>query len=312
VSASCHKVAIHDDKFCHRSPLEMQGSGCFAGISTMQLAGLCLAAWVGMRYLHFSFATALFGLGALVLAGCSGSGTTLTGPGAATSSSSPSAGLTSTSSGGTGGGTTLNGTGRVAVMMTDSPFQDASAVLITISEISVHRADGGWEPLVLEGGSITCDLKLLEGPTDFLGDAVLLAGKYTQIRLTVESGAIYFGEAPGESGDACVATSELVPPTDPSAPVTVPSGVVRLNRPFTVPEGGEAMIVLDFDGDRSIRKMGNPNATCDLEEPAPAVVATNGRGGGSGNSSTCEYRLDPVISVVSVEETEGPEEPEDS
>ena len=186
--------------------------------------------------------------------------------------------------------------GRVTVMMTDSPFQDASAVLVAVSEVSVHRTGGSWEPLALEGGRVTCDLKLLEGPMDVLGEVLLEPGAYTQIRLTVDTATIYFGDAQGPGGaDACVATAEVVEPEAPSAEVLVPSGIIRLNRPFTVPEGGEVVILLDFDGDASIRKVGNPNAACELDEGA-----------------TCVYQMTPVISVVSVEEIEGEVEPEES
>jgi hypothetical protein len=47
---------------------------------------------------------------------------------------------------------------------------------------------------------------------------------------------------------------------------------VKLNRQFTIPEGGATKILIDFDGDRSVHAMGN------------------GR-----------FSMSPVISIVSVE-----------
>ena len=168
-------------------------------------------------------------------------------------------------------------TGTLSVMMTDTPFSDAMAVFVTIAEASVHRTGGGWQALPLEGGAITCDLKQLEGPVDLLGGGTLPAGKYTQIRLTIDSAAIYF-DNPATLADACAATATVDEPLGLRGTVTVSSGVVKLNRPFNVPAGGTTAILLDFDGDRSIRRMGNPNT----------------------------FRMNPVIAVVGVDETPGP------
>lgn len=176
-------------------------------------------------------------------------------------------------------------------MMTDGPYEDALAVLIDIAELSVHRTGGGWETLELEGGGITCNLKLLEGPLDFLGDGQLEAGKYTQMRVTVAGGALYF-ENESPVADPCVPTADVVEPAGLKGTLSVPSGVVHLNRPFTVPDGGEVTIVLDFDGDASIRKVGNPNGC-------------NGNAPGCDEESAGTFRLSPVIAVVSVDEIAG-------
>jgi hypothetical protein len=54
--------------------------------------------------------------------------------------------------------------------------------------------------------------------------------------------------------------------------VEIPSGEVRLNRPFDVGEGGAMTMLIDFDGDKSVTDTGN------------------GR-----------FRMTPVIGVVSVQ-----------
>ena len=54
--------------------------------------------------------------------------------------------------------------------------------------------------------------------------------------------------------------------------VEIPSGEVKLNRQFTIPEAGATKILLDFDGDRSVNAMGNG-----------------------------QYRMTPVITILSVE-----------
>ena len=179
---------------------------------------------------------------------------------AACGSSSPS------SPSGTGG--TLN------VRITDAPFDDARAVLVTFSEVSAHRADApdsSWAtlPFADGGGTRTCDLKKLQNAReDVLGVGSLVAGHYTQVRLTVANAGLYFDSE--SAGPACAAT--IPPPGGRTAPVEVSSGQVRLNRQFTIAEGGATTMLLDFDGGASIHEQGN------------------GR-----------FRMTPVIAVVSVQ-----------
>jgi hypothetical protein len=271
----------------------------------------------------------LAGAFALVAAACSGSSSN---PSAPSVGSGTSGGATLTAGGGSTApqAPTTGGSGTLSVMMTDSPFTEALAVLVTISEVSVHRTGGAWETVPLEGGAITCDLKQLEGPVDLLAGGTLPAGKYTQIRLTVGRADIYF-DNPVAGTDACQPAAAVVEPEGLRGEVVVPSGVIRLNRPFTLAAEGITSILLDFDGDASIRRQGNPNAPlgCEPESDGPEDGAdegtghgNNGRGGGNGNngngngnngsSIACDpenagtYRMTPVIAVVGVDEAPGP------
>jgi hypothetical protein len=164
--------------------------------------------------------------------------------------------------------------GTLNVRITDAPFDDARAVLVTFSEVSAHRADtpdGSWStlPFADAGTTRTCDLKKLQNAReDILGVGPLAAGHYTQVRLTVSAARLYFD---GEStGPACAAT--IPAPSGTSAVVEVSSGQVRLNRQFTIAESGATTMLLDFDGGASIREQGNG-----------------------------QFRMTPVIAVVSVQ-----------
>jgi hypothetical protein len=149
--------------------------------------------------------------------------------------------------------------GTLRVMLTDSPFTDAKSLLVTFSEVSVHRSDqpddSGWTKLTFNNSasSRTCDLKKLQAAQDVLGTGSPAAGHYTQIRLTVSSAKLFFDNA--ASGNACDAT--IAAPSGRSTDVTIPSGEVKLNREFDVSSSGATTITLDFDGDRSIRETGN-------------------------------------------------------
>jgi hypothetical protein len=157
------------------------------------------------------------------------------------------------------------------LMLKDAPFADAKAVLVTFSEVTAHRdteTDFTKVPFAAGATARTCDLKKLQTSQDLLGVGSLPAGHYTQIRLVVSSATIYFDNA--AAGDACAAS--IAAPAGRNAPIEIPSGTVKLARQFTVPTSGSTTMLLDFDGDRSIREAGN------------------GR-----------YSMTPVIAVVSVQ-----------
>jgi hypothetical protein len=165
--------------------------------------------------------------------------------------------------------TSPEGTATLSVMLKDSPFGDAKALLVTFSEVSAHMSDASFQTLPFAGAATrTCDLKKLVGAQDVLGTGPLTPGHYTQLRLEV-SGAILYLDNPS-SGPACAPS--IAAPAGASVPVNVPSGTVRLNRQFDVTANNTTTITLDFDGDQS-------------------VIQT-----GSGT-----YQLKPVISVVSVQ-----------
>ena len=145
------------------------------------------------------------------------------------------------------------GTALLSMKLTDSPYSDAQAVLVTFSSVSVHRSGSAFTTIPFADGatSRTCDLKKLEnGAEDILGTVGLPSGDYTQIRLMVASAVLYFGNP--SVGPACAAT--IAAPPGNSATVTIPSGDIRLNRPFSLAADTATTILLDFDGDRSIRE----------------------------------------------------------
>ncbi len=159
-----------------------------------------------------------------------------------------------------GNSTSPSGNGSVTVMLKDSPFSDAKALLVTFSSVSVHMSGGSFATLPFSGGasSRTCDLKRLASGQDVLGTGNMTPGHYTQIRLVVSSATLYFDNA---SAGATPCATAIAPPAGRSAPVTVPSGQVDLNREFDVTNTTTRTITLDFDGDQSVKQLGNGNFT---------------------------------------------------
>jgi hypothetical protein len=209
------------------------------------------------------------------LLACGGGPTSPTGTPAAGDAGNSGGGASGGGAGGSNPGTPSRSPGTLTVKITDSPFSDAKAVLVTFSAVNVHLTEGdSWQTIPFASGSSrTCDLKKLQGPTDVLGVGSLPAGHYTQVRLVVSAANIYFDNA--SSGGPCAAS--IAAPGGKSAPVEIPSGEVKLNHQFTV-SGGATTMVLDFDGDKSIKSTGN----------------------GKGNSPT-KYMMTPVVRVVSVQ-----------
>jgi len=160
--------------------------------------------------------------------------------------------------------------GTLNLRLTDSPFSDAKAVLVTFSSVRAHRTDSDWTTVPFTGGagSRTCDLKKLQGPNDLLGTGPLPAGHYEQVRLVVERAALYFDNSSG--GAACAAS--IPPPAGAMAPLEIPSGEVKLNRGFDLKEGAAMNMLLDFDGDKSIHQTGNGRY---MMSPVIAVVSVN-------------------------------------
>ena len=159
----------------------------------------------------------------------------------------------------------------LSIMLKDSPYSDAKALLVTFSEVSAHvSGTGGFNALPFAGGatSRTCDLKKLTTAQDVLGTGTLAAGHYTQIRLVVTSAVLYFDNA--SAGPACAPS--IAAPAGSSAQVNVSSGDVKLNREFDVTSSGATTILVDFDGDQSVHAQGMGS-----------------------------YNMTPVISVVSVQ-----------
>ncbi len=170
-----------------------------------------------------------------------------------------------------GSPTSASQSGNFTVRLTDTPFGDAKAVLVTFSEVSVHASGGSWTTIPFASGATTrtCDLKQLQnGAQDVLSVGNLPAGHYTQVRVTVTSAALYFQNAAGAG--PCAAS--ITAPQGTSATLNIPSGQIILNREFDVTGTNASTMTLDFNGDQSINQTSNNT-----------------------------YQMSPVITVVSVQ-----------
>ena len=91
---------------------------------------------------------------------------------------------------GCGSSATKSGTGTVRVSLTDAPA-DFDSVILVIREVAVHRegADGtGWTSFVPDSSRYDL-LRLTNGVFAGLGEVLVDAGHYTQVRLLLDPGS---------------------------------------------------------------------------------------------------------------------------
>ena len=138
-------------------------------------------------------------------------------------------------------------TGTIEVRVTDAPpeYGTIKEIWVTVVDseegIMVHKAateedgEGEWIPIPVTGDNPFELLELKEQGVDaLLGWAEVPTGKYTQIRMTIEQVEVIFE---GE--------------TDPIE-AKLPSGKLKLVRPFDVIDGETTILLLDFIADESV------------------------------------------------------------
>ncbi len=138
------------------------------------------------------------------------------------------------------------------------------AITVTFSRVEVHSSanagdnDAGWLEVLDSSNSVaerTFDLLLVaSGNFEVLGLTTLAAGTYQQIRIVIEKATITINGV--------------------NSPLSISSGAqtgLKLNHNFTIVDGQETNLTLDFDAEQSVK-----------EQPA-----------GSGN-----FSMKPVIGVV--------------
>lgn len=150
------------------------------------------------------------------------------------------------------GSSTVNGdsdTGTLRLALTDDPACGFDTVFVTIQKVRVHKSsdandiDGGWSEIVLNPAKKVDLLSLTNGKLEELGQTVLPAGKYTQLRLVLaENNGAPFANSAKPTGESEVA-------------LQTPSGQqsgLKTNIDITVAANKTSDFVIDFDACKSI------------------------------------------------------------
>jgi hypothetical protein len=144
--------------------------------------------------------------------------------------------------------------GTIEVRVTDAPpeYGNIKNIWVEVLDaeeegIAVHKAatdeqgEGEWITIPITGEN-PFDLLLLdkENMEALLGDSQVVAGKYTQIRMTVEEVTVIFEGDTEEELDDIEKIAKL------------PSGKLKFIQPFEVIDGGTTIILIDFLADKSL------------------------------------------------------------
>ena len=122
----------------------------------------------------------------------------------------------------------------IQVLALDRPPPSVQSLLVEVAEIAVRRAgERGPIWVTVVDTPQTLDLLRLAQGQLLLGERAAPPGTYTQVRFVITQATVTIGGA--------------------ARPVTIPTKQLRLLRPFRVNEGETTIVLLDFDGPRSLR-----------------------------------------------------------
>jgi hypothetical protein len=157
--------------------------------------------------------------------------------------------------------------GRIEVRVTDAPpREEVTSIMVTVAEnsVQVHKAvaeqeqeqigegeqnqnqeqqheqqeEGVWLTLNMLEGAEQFDLLEIKGLEEVLAIGELEPGKYTQIRITVESVEVKFGD------------------NEEYQEAEMTGGELKFIRPFDVIEDETTILLLDFDAEKSVNATG--------------------------------------------------------
>ena len=134
------------------------------------------------------------------------------------------------------------GTAPFNLVMIDAPIADAEAIEVTVNSVSLNGPHG-WVDLAVTPARHNL-LELMNNAGVTLADQELEEGDYTELRLVLE--------CEGEAAPVIVIDGK-------SLPLKVPSGCssgFKVKGDFTVIADHDAIIIMDFDMQRSIHETG--------------------------------------------------------
>ncbi|MFC1948023.1 DUF4382 domain-containing protein [Chloroflexota bacterium] len=132
-------------------------------------------------------------------------------------------------------------TGIIVLGVTDKPDEDISAINVTTKLIEGNvrgtENESGWQTLLDVEKSF--NLIAVAGVEEILGETEIPAATYNQIRMHVESVVVTLN---GKDIEA-----------------KVPSGIIKLVKPFEIKAGEKTVVTFDFDAEKSVVITGADN-----------------------------------------------------
>ncbi|MDH3626388.1 MAG: DUF4382 domain-containing protein [Acidobacteriota bacterium] len=144
---------------------------------------------------------------------------------------------------------TVSGSSRITVLLTDAPidFTGVSAVNVTIDGVTIKPAgdeegeDGEKMRLLTDGPLVVNLLDYQNGATVMVAEGELDDGDYAKIRLHILEAELV------RDDDGDPDTPEIV------EPIFAPSRKIDVNVPFSLRNGEDFQVTLDFDAELSVQ-----------------------------------------------------------
>jgi heat shock protein HslJ len=161
-----------------------------------------------------------------------------------------------------------------------------------LSEVQVHKAvaeqeqgqqqaEGEWITIGVSENAAEFDLLDIEGIEQFLGSSEIEAGKYTQVRLVVDTIKVAFKDASGNEGELEEAE--------------VPSKELKLVHPFDIVEGETTALVIDFDADKMVTVTGADKV---IVKPVVKLTVYQEKSSGQKNGAKQEVALEDTAWIL--------------
>lgn len=145
--------------------------------------------------------------------------------------------------GGGGGSASVGGSGTFSLSVTDAPVDDATAVVVTFTAVTLKPADGDAITITLDTPQSINLLDYQNGQSvSLLQDESVTAGDYAWIRLTLDESNTYIRDSTGDHL------------------LTIPSSAqtgLKLNNSFTLSNDEDLAYTIDFNLRKSVHLTGS-------------------------------------------------------
>ena len=198
--------------------------------------------------------------------------------------------------------------GTVEVYVTDAPpREEVTSVNVTVSKLEIHKAvaeqeqereqeqsssgnqtpeqeweqqqtqqgEGEWITIDIGDNATTFDLLKIRGIEQFFATSQVEAGKYTQVRLTIDRVEVALGDRKPQEA-------------------TVLSGELKLVHAFDVMAGETTIILLDFDANKSVTVSGTDRI---LVKPVVKLTVQQGKSTGQSGGNNAVSQTNGQASV---------------
>lgn len=150
-----------------------------------------------------------------------------------------------------------NGPAKLSIAVTDSPVDNATAVVVTFTGVELLDSGGGVSQSFTFDAPKSIDLLQMQGAqSEFLIEGeVVPVGVYDQVRLIIDTPNASCNNLTGTPASYI----QFGGPNSPKDPLVVPSGGasgLKVMGPITVAQGGTASYTIDFDLRKSIAERG--------------------------------------------------------